>query len=230
MICTDDEDIYNNLRLLRGHGLLRESLSESYKETYIKRYSSLNPDFIFPIAGFNVRNNEIGGVIGLSQLIRLDDNIRNRNENFNYFTYLLNDKYKKYFRFEVQSNYALNLVLKSQEPELWKILKQRLKNEGIEYRVGSAGGGNQLRQPYLEDYIKSKAIDPSSFKNCDHIHYYGMYIGNYPELSKNDIEYITRVINNVYSCNHLRRRVARELKVIGENQPKILAKVQGLHS
>ena len=27
---------------------------------------------------------------------------------------------------------------------------------GVEYRLGSAGGGNQLRQPYLKDIIKSQ--------------------------------------------------------------------------
>ena len=53
---------------------------------------------------------------------------------------------------------------------------------GVEYRLGSAGGGNQLRQPYLKDIIKSQKA--KSFKNTEHIHFYGLYIGNYPELKK----------------------------------------------
>ena len=35
---------------------------------YYKKYSDLNKDFIFTYPGFNVRNTEIGGLLGLSQL------------------------------------------------------------------------------------------------------------------------------------------------------------------
>ena len=41
-------------------------------------------------------------------------------------------------------------------------------------------GGNQTRQPYLKNIIKSKIYLP----NTDHVHFYGAYIGNYPDLEK----------------------------------------------
>ena len=36
-------------------------------------------------------------------------------------------------------------------------LMQSLKDNGVEFRRGSAGGGNQLRQPYLQNFIKAEA-------------------------------------------------------------------------
>ena len=46
---------------------------------------------------------------------------------------------------------------------------KKLDIEGVEYRLGSAGGGNQLRQPYLKNIATSqKAV---SFKNTEHIHF-----------------------------------------------------------
>ena len=34
MVCTNDEDIYQKLRMLRSHGLVRESNNESFKQKY----------------------------------------------------------------------------------------------------------------------------------------------------------------------------------------------------
>ena len=35
------------------------------------------------------------------------------------------------------------------------------------------------------------------FKNTEHMHFYGMYIGNYPELSKNKIDFILKILNTI---------------------------------
>ena len=64
-------------------------------------------------------------------------------------------------------------------------LMNKLNEAQIEFRRGSAGGGNQLRQPYLKNIVKK-----DEYKNVpitDHIHFYGFYIGNYPSLTKRKI-------------------------------------------
>ena len=61
-----------------------------------------------------------------------------------------------------------------------------MKEYNIEFRRGNAGGGNQLRQPYLKDFIGK--INLKDFKNVDHIHFYGYYIGNFPTLSSSKIK------------------------------------------
>ena len=161
-----------------------------------KKYSDLNSKFIFYHPAYNVRNTEIGGVLGQSQIKRLDSNIKKRNSNLVYFLNNL-DKNKYFVKFNItgQSNYALNLVLKKKNKKLMANVMKKLDQNGIEYRLGSAGGGNQLRQPYLRNfYTKNYA---KKFKNTEHIHFYGLYIGNYPELKKKDLNFIINLLNSV---------------------------------
>jgi CDP-6-deoxy-D-xylo-4-hexulose-3-dehydrase len=70
-----------------------------------------------------------------------------------------------------------------------------MKNNGIEFRRGNAGGGNQLRQPYLKNYIKN--INLIHFKEVDHIHFFGYYIGNFPTLKKEKILKICKILNKI---------------------------------
>ena len=65
----------------------------------------------------------------------------------------------------------------------------------IEYRRGSAGGGNQLRQPYLRPYV-SDPMAHKKFPITDHIHFYGYYIGNFPDLKHEDVDLFCDVLNN----------------------------------
>ena len=63
-----------------------------------------------------------------------------------------------------------------------KKLEDKLKEFKIEFRRGNAGGGNQLRQPYIKNFVNKNMI--KKFKNVDHIHFFGYYLGNYPSLKK----------------------------------------------
>jgi len=46
-----------------------------------------------------------------------------------------------------------------------------MTSKGIEYRRGSAGGGNQLRQPYLKPLFPKNYYE--NFKETEHIHFMG---------------------------------------------------------
>jgi len=70
-----------------------------------------------------------------------------------------------------------------------------LKKNRIEFRRGNAGGGNQLRQPYLKKILKIKNF--KNFKNVERVHFFGYYIGNYPDLKKSKILKITNILNNI---------------------------------
>lgn len=194
MVCTNDKKIYLEARMIRAHGLLRESNDKKIIKFYQKKYNYLNPDFIFLYAGFNMRNTEIGGMLGRSQLKRLDKIVQKRNKNHEYF--LKNIDSSKYFiDFSVKgsSNYAFNLILKNKDDLLLNRLKAKLKQNNIEFRQGSAGGGNQLLQPYLNNFKLGKNLH---FPIVEHIHTYGFYIGNYPSLSFKDIDFICKIINS----------------------------------
>ncbi|KGF91978.1 putative CDP-4-keto-6-deoxy-D-glucose-3-dehydrase [Prochlorococcus marinus str. MIT 9107] len=198
MICTNNESFYQTLRMLRSHGMLRESTNQVLKNEFVLKHRDLNPKFIFTRPAFNVRNNEIGAIIGRNQLKRLDQIKIKRAENFEKFLELMPNWVFKDFNLEGQSNYAFNLILKDPDKVLFSKLCKKFDEKLIEYRIGSAGGGNQIRQPYVKAF---KNISEDQIKNLfpitDHVHFYGMYIGNFPDLDNNEISWLANIINNV---------------------------------
>lgn len=198
MVCTNDENVYHTVRMLRSHGMVRECGSEEMATNYKKVYPDLNPEFIFAFAAYNVRNTEIGGILGQNQLKSLDKNVTIRNVNlFEFLSRLDNKKYKVDFRLDGCSNYALNIVLQPEyaNKEFAERLMGKMRDAGIEFRRGSAGGGNQLRQPYLKGIVPADHY--KNYPNTDHMHFYSFYIGNYPTLTKNAIVEITDVLDKV---------------------------------
>ena len=196
MICTNDKKIYEMSRILRSHGMLRESGNKSYEKKVIKKNKTLSPQFTFLYPALNFRNTEIGAAIGLNQLKNLTKNNSNRSNNFKYFINLLDgNKYWKAFDLKGNSNYAFPIILKTKNISKRNLFERTLEKNGIEFRRGTAGGGNQLRQPYLKEF--SKNINFNKFKNVDHIHFFGYYIGNYPTLKKNKIKEIAIILNKI---------------------------------
>jgi CDP-6-deoxy-D-xylo-4-hexulose-3-dehydrase len=197
MICTNNKKIYELIRMLRSHGMARESGNKNFERLLIKKNPNLSPKFIFLYPAYNVRNNEIAAVIGLNQLKRLNKNNILRKKNLIFFLNNLNSKYYRTdYQLDGNSNYAFPLVLKSKSFKNRDLLEKIMKRNKIEFRRGNAGGGNQLRQPYLKNFIKN--IKLKNFPEVDHIHFFGYYIGNYPSLKKNKITKICNILNNIF--------------------------------
>ena len=195
MICTDDPLAYEQLRMLRSHGMTRESTDVQLKSNYQTTNPELNPDFIFAYAAYNARNTEIGGIMGRSQLKRLNQIVRRRTENLHRFLRKIDaSKYRTDFKVEGSSNYAFNLILKDADPALADRLILKMRENGIEFRRGSAGGGNQLRQPYLKGLIPNDYH--LEFPETEHIHFYGFYIGNFPDLHDQEIDDLCEILNS----------------------------------
>jgi CDP-6-deoxy-D-xylo-4-hexulose-3-dehydrase len=196
MVCTNDPLVYQQVRMLRGHGMVRESTDLDLRAEYQIKNPDLNPDFIFAFGAYNARNTEIGGIIGRSQLKRLDHIVTRRSENFHRFLMQLDStKYRTDFKCEGSSNYAFNLILRYPDDALVQRVMEKMRQEGIEFRRGSAGGGNQIRQPYL------KGIVPEGhhllYPETEHVHFYGFYIGNFPSLLGTEIDNLCAVLNAV---------------------------------
>ena len=196
MVCTNSKQIDTIVKMKRGHGLLRDSQNNALINKTKRKLKDLNSDFIFFTEGFNLRNNELSAVIGLQQLKRLDKIIKARNANHRLFiNNLRKDIFFTDFDLEGSSNYAFQLILKKRNKRLFNKVLSVLKNNSIEYRVGSVGGGNQLRQPYLKSYNFKKKY--KSLKNTEHMHFYGLYIGNYPHLNHKKIINLCRLLDNI---------------------------------
>jgi CDP-6-deoxy-D-xylo-4-hexulose-3-dehydrase len=196
MVSTDDPDFYEAVRMFRSHGMVREASSEALRQEYSTRHPDLNPDFIFAFPAYNVRSTELNAVIGRSQLKRLDANNARRTENLQSFLANLDpSRYRTDFEVEGSCNYAFTLILRQPDERLASAVMAALRTAGVEFRRGTAGGGNQLRQPYLRRIVGDDAW--KRFPNVDHIHFYGMYIGNFPDLEPERILQLCRLLNEV---------------------------------
>jgi CDP-6-deoxy-D-xylo-4-hexulose-3-dehydrase len=194
MVCTNDDKFYQICRALRSHGMMREMTDDSMKQEIIEKYPDLNPDFIFVGPAHNFRSTEINAVIGLNQLPRLDDNNKKRVANFNHFISNLNaEKYITELRTAGQCNYAFIVIMRDTSFEKRSQIETTLREKGIEFRRGLSGGGNQMRQPFMTQFN----YDLSKYPNIEHIHNFSWYIGNYPTLSQEKIDYLLSVLNNL---------------------------------
>jgi CDP-6-deoxy-D-xylo-4-hexulose-3-dehydrase len=194
MICTDNDELYDYIKMFRSHGMTREASQET-KEKYAKQYPDLNPLFTFAVPGYNMRSCEINAVIGLEQMKRLDYNISKRVENLNtWLQSLSSDKYWTDFDSSGNSNFSLPLVLKKADKHLLNKVCSLLEREGVEYRLGTAGGGNQAKQPYLQkDKNSFKVV--GNLENINHVHNYALYVGNHTELNEKQIINLCNKLN-----------------------------------
>ena len=189
MLCTNNKEIYELARMFRSHGMTREA-SEQTQNKYSR--PDVNPLFTFAVPGYNMRSSEINAVLGLTQLPRLDYAIKKRKENLKTWLKNLNSSiYFTDFDCSGNSSFALPLIWKGDiKDKICKILE----DEKVEYRLGTAGGGNQARQPYLENY-EFKTVGNLNISNL--IHDYGLYIGNHTELTNTQITNLCKKLNEV---------------------------------
>jgi CDP-6-deoxy-D-xylo-4-hexulose-3-dehydrase len=196
MISTNDSDLYQTLRMFRSHGMVREATSDAIKQKYYQNHPDLNPDFIFAFPAYNVRSTELNAVIGRSQLPRLDANNTLRTENLKLFLQHLDpEKYQTDFAIEGSSNYAFTLVLKHPDSDLRDRAMQAMRQAKVEFRRGTSGGGNQLRQPFMKAVVGDDEF--KHYPAVDHVHFYGFYIGNYPGLEKQKILDLCGLLNSL---------------------------------
>jgi CDP-6-deoxy-D-xylo-4-hexulose-3-dehydrase len=199
-VCVNDDKLYDLAKLFRSHGMTREA-SPELQEQYRLANPELNPLFTFAVAGFNMRSTEINAVLGLEQLKRLDYNIECRKKNLDTWLKHLNpSKFITSFKTDGNSNFALPLVMQSVTRDRLRInddyssVCDVLDLNGVEYRLGTAGGGNQARQPYLKKF--SHEIS-GNLAQANYIHENALYIGNHPELKEEQIIELCKKLNNV---------------------------------
>ena len=193
MVCTDDSELYELCRVARSHGMVRESRDEAFRSRYAADFPDLNPAFIFAFPAHNMRSTEINAVLGRSQLPRLDANNAIRTRNLRRFLDGLDSaKFRTDFAVDGSSNYAFTLVLREPDEPLRARCMEAMSKAGVEFRRGTSGGGNQLRQPYLRRLLGDEY---KNYPQVDHIHFFGFYIGNYPDLEPEKIDMLCGILN-----------------------------------
>lgn len=188
MISTNDAELYDLMKLKRSHGLARVS---SNFDSYAKQNPEIEKSFLFVTDGYNFRNTELAAVLGLSQLKRLDKFISIRRSNYFEFLKIVNSNDNFYSLEEHFGNscFCFPFICKTKEIK-FKLIKLFNKYK-IEYRP--IVGGNLLKQPYLNYEIEC----PSETLNVDILHENGIYIGNSQFVSKKDMNYLKRVLEQL---------------------------------
>jgi CDP-6-deoxy-D-xylo-4-hexulose-3-dehydrase len=189
MVCTDDQEFAEMLRIVRANGWDR-NLSAQQQRKWRKKFninSEFEAKYTFYDLGFNFRPTEITGFLGQYQMQFLDKNIKCRERN-----YLRLEKFilenddlvaMRHHHIETLSAFALPVVCKT--PKLREQYLARFAGAGIEIRPMIAG--NMQRQPFFRKYVTEIFELPGT----DFLHNNGFYCGNYPELSENDLEVIS---------------------------------------
>jgi CDP-4-dehydro-6-deoxyglucose reductase, E1 len=189
MVCTDDDDLAEMLRIVRANGWDR-NLNSKQQFKWRQKYniqSEFDAKYTFYDLGFNFRPTEITGFLGQYQMQFLDDNINTRQENYLRLEKIMceNDDLVmlKHDHISTLSTFAFPVVCKS--PELRDHYLSRFSGAGIEIRPMIAG--NMQRQPFYTKYVKELFDLP----NTDFLHSNGFYCGNYPELTESNLETIS---------------------------------------
>jgi CDP-6-deoxy-D-xylo-4-hexulose-3-dehydrase len=193
-VCVNDDKLYDLAKLFRSHGMTREASQELQRE-YQLMYPNLNPLFTFAVAGFNMRSTELNAVLGIEQMKRLDSNIEIRTRNLHsWLDNLDNSKFITSFPTQGSSNFALPLMMQGSTRDKLKDVCRILAEEGVEYRLGTAGGGNQALQPYLKKFPYRIS---GALAHADYVHYNALYVGNHSELTEEQIINLCKKLNNV---------------------------------
>jgi CDP-6-deoxy-D-xylo-4-hexulose-3-dehydrase len=194
MVCTNNLALYDLMRMKRSHGMSRVSM---VPDSYADAHPEIDPQFLFVTAGYNFRNTELGAVLGLSQLKRLDGFIEQRQKNYRRFIEIMkvygSDKFHlpgEGYAEESNSSFCFPLIAKT--PLIKEALLRRLKNNFIEYRP--VVGGNLLRQPYMEGYSIACKTGPY---NVDVLHENGIYIGNNQFVGDREMNILENIIRSL---------------------------------
>lgn len=188
-VCTDDEKLATMVRIVRAHGWDRNLSSEKQKE--IRTLNNVNSTFYsrytFYDLGFNLRPTEINGFIGNFQLNFLDSIIEKRQSNFLYMgpkIYAMKDRFfpLKFDHLEVFSNFAVPVICRSKE-----IRDQLVKLCNRKVEIRPIVGGNMVQQPFASKYLKGFY---SRNPNARLIHENGLYFGNNPDLTVEEMDRI----------------------------------------
>ena len=186
--CTDDEELYNIMKMKRSHGMAREALPSKFEE-YKTLHPDVHPQFLFMTDGYNFRSMELNAVLGLSQLKHLDSAIEIRRQIYDRFLKIL-FKHKDRFLIPAQvgnSSFCLPFLCRNKKDRV--NLEKFLNEKGVETRPLCSG--NLLRQPFLKNYKLDIEWTPS----VDFLHDNGFFIGNNHLITKQEVNKLEEFID-----------------------------------
>lgn len=195
-ICTNDNQLDIMLQLVRSHGWDRNLTEEKQLKMRIEHNvnSTFYSRYTFYDLGYNLRTTEINGFIGNLQLSFIDEIVKKRRDNFMKMAipiYARTDKYYpiKFDHIDFLSNFAVPVICKSKEirDELVEKCKDKVE-------IRPVVGGDMVMQPFFRKYIPN--ADSFINPNAKLIHEQGLYFGNNPELTEQEMRQIINIFTS----------------------------------
>lgn len=189
MVCTDDDDIADVIRMIRSHGWDRD-LSESSRKVLRDEYDVCEFDALYKFyyAGFNLRSTDLQAYLGLRQVDKLKWVVETRERNYLAYRGELSDHLWKPVKTTGQnivSNMGYPLIVENRE-EIHRVLSEN----GIESRP--LVSGSMGTQPiWIDTYGETR------MKNADVIQNKGMYVPNHPDMSIEDVKRVCSIVNGI---------------------------------
>jgi CDP-4-dehydro-6-deoxyglucose reductase, E1 len=186
MLVTDDAELATMFRIGRANGWDRNL--PAAEQVRLRRdhgvTSELYAKYVFYDLAFNLRPTEITGFLGLQQLALLEENIAARQRNFFEIEAVVasHPAFIPIERGHIKSlsPFAMPFVCKTRD--FFQKYTTAFAEAGVEIRPMIAG--NMQLQPFYKKHVATTY----SLPNTDFIHHCGFYCGNYPELSRADLD------------------------------------------
>ena len=191
MVCTDDEELAEMLRMVRANGWDR-NLTNRQQAVWRKKFnvtSEFQSKYVFYDLGYNLRPTEITGYLGLLQLPYLLSAIKARERNYIEIEKAMDADELfviDHNHITQMSCFAIPIVCKT--PSIKKKYLARFEESNIETRPIIAG--NIQKQPFYRKYVKQLY----NLSDTDFIHENCFYCGNYPELTEADLNVIKNAL------------------------------------
>lgn len=189
-VTTDDKELYHILLSLRAHGWTRNLPKEN--KVCIKSDDWFEESFRFVLPGYNVRPVEMSGAIGIEQLKKLPEFLKQRRENAKFFQKLFTDHPDFIIQKDVDNSswFGFSFIIKPTSMLKRADIIRKLTDNNIDCRPIVTGNFTRNEVMKYFDYeIYGK------LKNADYLHDNGFFVGNHQINLKEQIIFLSSLLN-----------------------------------
>ena len=199
MVCTNDEELYYHLLMLRSHGWLKDLLPAE-QERIMAQYGvdPFHSPFTFMVPGYNLRPTDLSAQIGLMQLPKLQQTIKQRVANHRMYQELLDGHFEFARGGPGDLISSISFLTVAQSTEERKEVLKALDANKIDTRIFSAG--NLGKHPFW-----TERFGVFSAPVADRLYHCGFFLPNNQTLQPEDIKFICKVVTVVVAP---RRRIS----------------------
>jgi len=189
-VVTDDEELYHILLSMRAHGWTRNLPKENHVSN--KSDDWFEESFRFVLPGYNVRPVEMSGAIGIEQLKKLPEFLKQRRENAKLFKELFSNHPDFMIQKDIDNSswFGFSIIVKRSSNLKRKDIVNKLKENNIDCRPIVTGNFTRNEVMKYFDYEIH-----SELKNADYLHENGLFVGNSQVCLSNEIKYLKDILN-----------------------------------